>query len=351
MARRNIVVIGASAGGIEALSQVISRMPPDFPGAVAVVVHVASAATSVLPRILNRLGTLPATHPRRVQTLQPGRIYVAPPDRHLLVTPGAIRLSQGPRENGHRPAVDVLFRTAAVAYGPRVVGVVLSGVLDDGTAGLHAIARMGGVAVVQEPSDALYSGMPNSAIEAVAVDHVLPAAKIAELLGELVHEDVEFTGGPMQEIDPGAPLSEFDKVLLQASEEPGTPSGYVCPECNGALWEVSEGEIVRYRCRVGHAYSPDTFMAKQAESVEAALWTALRALEERIGLSHRLEERARQRGQERIADRFRMQASDASARADVLRAALLNGGSGTVETNGEPAEEESPETGELTKRG
>ena len=180
-----IVVIGASVGGVEAIGFLAAALPPDFAAAVLVVLHVG-AHRSVLPRLLSQRGPLPACHPGDGDLIRPGRIYVAPPDQHLLVEPGCVRLARGPRENWARPAVDPLFRSAARAYGPHVVGVILTGGLNDGTAGLFEVKRHGGVAVVQDPGDALSPGMPQSALRHVAVDHCLPLPAIPALLAALV---------------------------------------------------------------------------------------------------------------------------------------------------------------------
>ena len=195
---RDIIVIGASAGGVEALSQLARHLPADLPAAVFVVLHVPPYSPGLLPRILSRSRTLPASHPADGEAIRNGRITIAPPDHHLLLEGGRIRLTRGPRENGHRPAVDPLFRTAACSFGPRVVGVVLSGTLDDGTAGLAAIKQRDGVAVVQDPDEALYTGMPRSAMESVAVDYCLPINGIAELLVRLAREPFE----ARSEVDP-----------------------------------------------------------------------------------------------------------------------------------------------------
>ena len=185
ISEHRIIVIGASAGGVEAISQVVRELPADVPAAVCVVLHFPASGTSVLPSILARVGSLPAAHAVDGEPIQPGRIYVAPPDRHLIVRQERVELSIGPKENNHRPAVDVMFRTAARSHGPRVIGVVLSGTLDDGTVGLAAIRKQRGIAVVQDPEDALYPGMPRSALENVGGDHVLPVAGIGALLGRL----------------------------------------------------------------------------------------------------------------------------------------------------------------------
>jgi two-component system chemotaxis response regulator CheB len=332
----DIVVVGASAGGVETLAELFSRIPRDVEASFFVVLHVPDRGTSVLPSILSRRGPLPAQHPADGALIEPGRVYVAPPGHHLLVKRGHVRLVRGPRENSARPAVDPLFRTAAAAYGRRVVAVVLSGTLDDGTAGLQAVKARGGTAVVQDPDEAMYGGMPRSAVEHVAVDHVLPLARIAPLLVRLADTAVEDDEGDevpddmRDEID----AVEMDPSQLHGDDHPGTPSGYTCPECHGALWERQHGELVRFRCRVGHAYSVETLLSEQATSMEAALWTALQALEERASLSRGMAERMERRGHPRLAARYHGEEAETRARAELIRRVLLEGGAAGAEEQG-----------------
>jgi len=324
MPGHDIIVIGASAGGVETLTKLVRNLPPDLPAAVFVVLHFPSHGTSVLPSILNRAGTLPASHYEDGEAIQPGRIYVAPPDRHLLVKLGYIRLIRGPKENSHRPAIDPLFRTAARAYGNRVVGVVLSGVLDDGTAGLAAIKQQGGIAVVQDPDDALYPGMPKSAIANVAVDHILPLSKIASILIHLAHQPVaESPKAVPEDMETESDTAELDLTVMNQDERPGTPSPFGCPECGGVLWELPDGKLSRFRCRTGHAYSPETLLAEQSDGIESALWSALRALEESAALARRMAERSQRSQQPLVATRFHERAAEAEANAALLRQLLL----------------------------
>src|SRR3954470_23315068 len=271
MPGRDIIVVGASAGGVEALTQLVRGLPADLPAAVFVVLHVPAHATSLLPRILDKAGPLPAAHPREGEAIQPGRVYVAAPDHHLLLKNGTVHLARGPRENGHRPAVDALFRSAARAYGGRVVGVVLSGALDDGTAGLVAVKHRGGLAVVQDPNDALYAGMPRSALANVQVEYCLPLADIPPALARLAREpaDTQKGAGPVaDDLEIETDLAELDLATLQSAERAGTPSGFGCPDCGGSLWELKEGTLVRFRCRVGHAWSGDSLLARQADALD-----------------------------------------------------------------------------------
>ena len=324
MPDHGIVVVGASAGGVEALADLAASLPGDLPAAVFVVLHLPATGTSALPEILSRHGPLPAGHVRDGEPIQPGQIYVAPPDHHVLLRSGHVHLSRGPREHGHRPAVDPLFRSAAREYATRVVGVVLSGALDDGTAGLLAIKSRGGIAVVQDPADALYPSMPGNALQHVEVDHVLPAAAMGELLARLIADSAE---APADPTPTGMRVEvEMEGFSLEAFEgsHPGRPSGFSCPDCNGVLWQIQDGGLERYRCRVGHAWSPESLLIQQSEALEAALWIALRSLEERAALARRLAEPARRRGHRITAGRFEEQAAEAQQAARLVRDLLLS---------------------------
>jgi two-component system, chemotaxis family, protein-glutamate methylesterase/glutaminase len=324
---RRVIVVGASAGGVEALSQLVSRLPRDLPAAVLVVLHIPANAVSVMPGILRRAGQLPAVHAATREPLREGIIYIAPPDRHMLVRRGSVVTTFGPRENGHRPAVDPLFRSAADSYGKDVIGVLLTGNLDDGTAGLAAIKESGGLAIVQDPEDAVYPGMPTSAIENVKVDRVLPLEEIAPALLEFL-DDAPPAMPPRRDIESMIDL-EIRKTEMDPSigidEEVGRPSGYTCPECHGGLWEIDEGSLVRYRCRVGHAYSADSLVAAYGSSVEAALWAALRSLAENAAFAERLARRAESMGQTIALDRFMTQAKRAKEHARTLNEILAAG--------------------------
>ncbi len=338
MRGHDIVVVGASAGGVEALGRLVRSLPPELPAALFVVLHVPPSATSALPSILDRQGPLHAAHARDGEPIRHSRIYVAPPDMHLLVGESAVRLSHGPRENGHRPAIDPMFRSAARAHGPHTVGVVLSGALDDGTAGLLAIKGGGGTTIVQDPDDALYSGMPSSAIEHAKVDRVVAVSAIAALLRELAMTSLN--PGPTPPADGGVPSPTPPSRSGASEPEPdelvpplpgrepattkGRPSIFACPDCQGVLWEIHDGGgLVRFRCHVGHAWSPESLLSHQSEALEGALWVALRSLQERAALAHRLANPARVRGHRLTAVRFDEQAREAEQAAAVLRELLL----------------------------
>jgi two-component system chemotaxis response regulator CheB len=296
----------------------VASLRPGFPAAVLVVLHVSATGTSVLASILARAGRLPVATAQDGEPLAAGRLYVAPPDHHLLVADEHVELAQTPRENGHRPAVDPTMRSAARAAGGRTAGVVLSGSRDDGTAGLLAIKRAGGVAVVQDPEEALYEGMPRNAIEHVDVDAVLRVDDIAAwLLGSAFEARAE-------QQPPGDGLAE--------PHPNGKGTRFTCPDCGGVLFEHVEGAFVRFVCSVGHAYSIEALAGGQGHELENALWAAVRALEDRAVLLGRLAERARGSRQHRSAETFASEAVVAQERSQVVREAILHvhAGSGPV---------------------
>jgi two-component system, chemotaxis family, protein-glutamate methylesterase/glutaminase len=324
MAKRDIVVIGASAGGVEALMTVIGGLPAALPAAVLVVLHVPANARSALPDILGRVGALQVVEARTNAQLAPGRLIIAPPDRHLTIRGEVAHLSRGPRINRHRPAVDPLFQTAAREAGPRVIGVVLSGVLDDGTSGMLAIRRAGGATIVQDPADALYGGMPRSVLEQMTVDRVLPASAIAGALVALAGQTVP---DRTREPEPlmTSPHDDLETELLPPGEPDRPASGFTCPECHGALWTAKTDDLERFRCRVGHAFTPKGLFAAQAESIEEAMWAAYRALEESASLSARLAARARDQGLPKVAERHDGKYAEARQRAALIRQVLEKG--------------------------
>lgn len=290
MQPRDVIVIGASAGGVEALAELAHGLPAGLPAAVFVVLHLPLDARSHLPEILNRAGRLPCSHAVDGALIHLGRIYVAPPNRHLFLEGDRMRLSIGPRINNVRPSIDVLFRSAAMGFDGRTIGIVLSGTLDDGTLGLGAIKLRGGTVVIQDPNEARFSGMPRSALERVKADHVLPVAEIAPLLTELTrnagNRESQQQGSEAMTPDP-IPTAASSAVSPAPHEKRGNAaSGFTCPNCHGSVWEIDDGGLPRIECRVGHAFSIDAFLGEQAVALEDALWSAINALEER-GMSLR----------------------------------------------------------------
>ena len=325
MPPRHIIVIGASAGGVESLTKLVRDLPGDIPAAVFATIHFPPTGTSALARILKRAGSLIPVQGADALPIEEGHIYVAPPDHHVLVFRDRMRLYRGPRENGNRPAIDPMFRSAALAFGPRVVGVILSGNLDDGTSGLLAIKRRGGIAVVQDPEDAMFSSMPQSAIDHVDVDYVVKLDRMPTLLEELAKRPpVAGETVPADDTRKETEFAELDLTRVEDTDDhPGVLAPFGCPDCGGTLWELREGDLVRFRCRVGHAWTSEALLASQAETLDAALWTALRALEESASLSQTLSNRARARGNARLAERLADSATLAVRRADIIRDVLL----------------------------
>ncbi|HWM10121.1 MAG TPA: chemotaxis protein CheB [Solirubrobacteraceae bacterium] len=310
-----VVGIGASAGGVDALTRIVSHLPGDMPAALLIVLHVPATGRSLLAPILDRRTDLDVRVAEHDDVLEAGRAYVAPPDRHLVVADGRVRLDRGPKENGARPAVDPMFRSLAAAYGPRAVGVVLSGALGDGSSGALAIKLAGGTVIVQDPLDATVRSMPESASRAVgAPDAVLPTDAIGPALATLADKRAGVR-------DDRAMSGAADRHKEGPERPAGPPSGYTCPECSGPLWAIGERDVVGYRCRVGHAYSEDSMIIEQGSAVEAALWSALEALEERAEFLQGIADRHGDR-RPRLHDRFERAAQDALGQAELIRRAL-----------------------------
>jgi two-component system, chemotaxis family, protein-glutamate methylesterase/glutaminase len=341
-----VLVIGGSAGGIDALVELVAQLPPDLPACVLVTVHIGSNARSKLPGILARSGPLPAAHARHGEPLQRGRIYVAPPDLHLLVVDDVARLSSGPRVNRHRPAIDVMFASAARCAGPRVAAVVLSGLLDDGAIGSALVARAGGRVIVQDPADALFDSMPRSALVAVPEATTAPAAALGKVATEIVGElhDRSRTGRGDDGIgvavnrkivdaqlgeQRGGP--EMHEARMGDSDDPGFMSAdevrltrMSCPECSGGLAEIDLSGLRYYRCHVGHQYGPQSLEAAQREAVEAKLWAAAAALEEHAALARHLASVPNRAVGQGAADGYRRLADESSSTANSLLSRLQN---------------------------
>jgi two-component system chemotaxis response regulator CheB len=266
----DIIVVGASLGGVEALQVLAAGLPANLDASVFVVLHIGIGihGKSHLPEILSNAGPLRAIHPKDGDEIQKGKIYVAPPDCHLFLAPDRIHLSHGPKENRTRPAINPLFRSAALAYSGRVIGVILTGRLDDGVAGLAEIKRRGGIAVVEDPETAFCSSMPHNAIQRVEVDHVVPLPQIAGLVSNLTVQE--------------------RKAAVREEVMERNASQLTCPECRGPLWEERQGKIVEYSCRVGHRYSPLAMEDEHHDTVERALWSSIVALEEAADIAEEL---------------------------------------------------------------
>jgi two-component system chemotaxis response regulator CheB len=319
MATHDIIVIGASAGGLQPLRTLVSQLPADFPATLFIAQHCRPDAHSFLPEILSRSGPLPAEAARDNSHYTPGRIYVAPPDHHLLVETDRLRVVRGPRENRHRPAIDPLFRSAAWAFGPRVVGVVLSGYLDDGALGLWAIRTCGGTTVVQDPRDAMYPDMPRNAGRMMDIDHTLPLVEIGPLLNRLAREAVVSSNGAER---PESIRIQNEFTTMDRDMDDmftlGTLSPFTCPSCRGALWELENGEQLSYRCHTGHAFSAGSLVSDESNAIEEAMYSALRAVEEKAAALRRLGERHQDRLPS-LTQEYDVRARELDATAQVLR--------------------------------
>jgi two-component system chemotaxis response regulator CheB len=330
LAGKDVIVVGGSAGGVDALMTLLEGLPHDLHAAVLAVIHIPPSSPGRLPEILQRRCSLPVAWATDGEAIEAGHVYIAPADRHLVVDPGRMRVTRAPRENHSRPAIDPLFRSAAVTYGSRVIAVVLSGRLDDGTAGLWAVKERGGVAIVQDPDEATHAEMPRNALKYTTADHVVPSAQLGALLGRLVaeREKLEIRG-----VEPVHPQLALEVRIAMEAEAlahgemtlgPTTP--YTCPECHAVLMRVEQGGIPRFRCHLGHAFALDSLLAASTEAVEAALLSALRAVEETVLLLREVAARdgggATGADDARVDPRFEQKAREARARAELIREAV-----------------------------
>lgn len=323
MSNRDIIVIGGSSGATAPLKTILRALPDDLPAAVFVVLHIPARSLGILATVASGSSRLPVHPAADGMAISPGNIYLAVPDHHLIVAGGHMKLGRGPRENMARPAIDPLFRSAAVSYGPRVIGVVLSGLLNDGSSGLEAIKRCGGVAVVQDPAEALADEMPRSAMSAVEVDLAVPSARIGDLVSDLVREPPG-PGAPIPpelrlEVDIAAGERVDGGVLRRIAD----PSALTCPACNGVLSTVRGAKPLRFRCQVGHAYTAEIVAKEQENAIDEALRVALRVVEERAELVSRMAEDGRNAGRRAIAEMYQERAEEYRRYADTIRRAVL----------------------------
>lgn len=342
MLNKDIIVIGTSTGGIEALKVLVGGLPPDLNASLFIVLHMGPNGLGILPEILKRSGPLPASNARQGETIRPGHIYVAPPDHHLLVeSTGDVRLGRGPKENRFRPAVDPLFRSAAYAFGPRVVGVVLTGFLDDGTAGLWSIKERGGTAVVQNPEEALAPSMPRSALQHVSVDHCVCLGDMAPLLVELARTPVmeKRALAVTKRLETEVKIAKENNALDAGIIHWGEPSLYTCPECHGVLLEHKEGSNVRFRCHTGHAYSLEALLADFTERTEETLWNAIRSMEETMLLLRRMAVQMAEHGHDQAVAALEQKMREAQQRADLVRQAVMRHERSINLETGQPATE------------
>jgi len=316
--RRDLIVVGGSAGSLAPLLTVLGGLPHSFDACILVVIHRSSDSPGNLARVLERASHLPVSVAIDGQAIERG-VFVAPLDHHLVVIPDTVRVTLGPKENGFRPAIDPLFRTAARAYGSRVIGIVLSGGLDDGAVGLSEIKANGGLTVVQDPDDAEVSNMPRSALMHVEVDYILPAAEIGLLLWREAQQKPEGDAVMSQHDADDPQLPGHKRDIAQMISEFGRPSGLTCPDCGGALWQVDAANLAHFQCHVGHRYSPESLVMQQDERVEGAMWTAVRLLEERADLRRRMADQTEAAGLAAVSESLTEQAIEAEEHANQIR--------------------------------
>lgn len=323
MSNRDIIVIGGSSGATAPLKTILGALPADLPAAVFVVLHIPARSLGLLATVTAAAARLPVHAALEGMSIVPGNIYLGVPDHHLIVGDGRIRLGRGPRENMARPSIDPLFRSAATAYGPRVIGVVLSGLLNDGAAGLEAIKRCGGIAIVQDPADAIADEMPLSAMSAVTVDLALPSARLGDILSDLVREPA----GPRPPVPPDIRLevdiAAGERIDSDVLRRIADPAALTCPHCSGVLSVIRDAKPLRFRCQVGHAYTAETVAKHQENSVDEALRVALRIVEERAELVARMAQDGRASGRPAVAEMYEARAAEYRAYAETIRRAVL----------------------------
>jgi two-component system, chemotaxis family, protein-glutamate methylesterase/glutaminase len=303
MATRDVILIGASAGGIVAMHQLLAVLPADLPASVFLTLHLSPYFSSNLDQVLGRSSQLPVKTAEDLLPIERGTVYVAPPDRHLVFADGVMRLERGPKENLHRPCINVMFRSAAEQYGERAIGVILSGLLDDGAAGLWEIQQRGGVTIAQDPEDAEYPSMPPAAIQGFKVDYVARLAEVGMLLDGLTRQTIDEVKNPTAEVS----------VMERTNQ--------VCPDCGGAMQLARMGTgLEEYRCHVGHRMAPESMIVSKEETVQWSMWNGLSQLEELIWL---MQERA-EAAQEPRRSELRRKIGEKQRMAAELRG-MLNG--------------------------
>lgn len=343
MSNRDIIVIGGSSGATAPLKTILGALPADLPAAVFIVLHIPARSLGILATVAAAAGRLPVHAALDGMAIAPGHVYLGVPDHHLILADGHLRLGRGPRENMARPAVDPLFRSAAAAYGPRVIGLVLSGLLNDGAAGLEAIKRCGGLALVQDPADAIADEMPLSAMQAVTVDLSPPSDRIGDVLSELARAPA----GPRLPVPPDIRL----EVDIAAGERIGSrvlrriadPSAISCPNCGGVMSAVRNAKPLRFRCQVGHAMTADVLAKEQENAVDEALRVALRIVEERAELVARMAEDGRHTGRRAVAEMYDARAAEYRQQADTIRRAVLLSMDAPAEPSGDEGGQDGPE--------
>lgn len=329
MAKRDIIVMGGSTGSFDVFKTIAAGLPKDLDASIFIVWHMSPDIRGILAQVLNKVGPLYAAEAADGELIEPGRIYIARPDHHMLLENSHVRATRGPKENRFRPAVDPLFRSAAYNYGPRVVGVIASGALDDGTSGLWTVKHRGGVAIVQDPSDAEINSMPDNAMREVAVDYVLPASQMAEVLVQITSQDIPELGEGMMHNEIEDKRTEIEiKIAAEANALKlgiinwGDLTPFTCPECSGVLTRIKDGDRPRFRCHTGHAFSADSLLAALTENIEESLWKTIRGIDESIMLLNHLGDHFAEANEGALAAKFFRKAKAAEQRNSLIRDAV-----------------------------
>jgi two-component system chemotaxis response regulator CheB len=325
MSKPRIVVIGTSAGGLEILNKLVEQLPEDFPASVFIVMHMATTSSAdFVAKRLQKHTKLKCKAAENKELIQPGVIYVAPADHHLLISGNYIIVTQGPRENQFRPAIDPLFRSAAASYGSLVIGIILTGMLNDGTVGMDAIKRSGGIAIVQDPDEAEFPEMPLSVLSNIKVDYSAPVAEMGALLIKLIAQPIVDKNGIPEDIKLEAKIAERVMGSTEEVEKLGKKVAYTCPDCGGNLWEMTHGSVLRYRCHLGHAFSAKSLLKDMNEAMEETLWIALRMMEERKNLLTTMLDREESSAPTSWASGQRERVEDIKVHINRLREVLMN---------------------------
>ncbi|OPY97515.1 glutamate methylesterase [Bradyrhizobium sacchari] len=323
MSNRDIIVIGGSAGATAPVKRILADLHPDVPAAVFIVLHIPAQGIGILSTVAAAAGRLPVHQAVDGMKFERGHVYLGAPDHHLLLLDDRIRLGRGPRENMVRPAIDALFRSAALHHGPRVIGLVLSGLLSDGAAGLNAIKRCGGMTIVQDPSEAIAVEMPQRALEAAGADLCVPAARLGDVLSDLAREPPGIARPIAPDIRLEVEIAAGERIGSAILADIADPAALTCPGCGGVLSQVKEARPMRFRCQVGHAYTADALAKEQEGQVDEALRVALRIIEERAELVQRMAADGRRSGRPAVAEMYERRAAEYREYADMIRRVVL----------------------------
>ncbi len=342
-----IIVMGASIGGFEAFKKIVSSLPPDFRTPIFIVWHMSPDTIGILPEVLNRLNGISVANAYNDEKIVPGRIYVAPPDHHLIIEDGFIRLTHGPKENRFRPAIDPLFHSAAYSYGNGVIGIILSGALDDGTAGLWTVKQQGGIAIVQDPMDAEVPSMPKNAMRQVKIDHVVAVDDLADLLVQLVAEPPPELNNNFEDdlTHTEINIGKKENVLKHEIMDYGEHTPFTCPVCHGVLTRLQSDNIIRFSCHTGHTYSIDSLLTTLTERIEDALYNAIRGIDESTILLNHLGDHYAAINQPKLAALYFKKAKDVSDRSNLVRRAAMTQELINNESLRREVEKESLDTG------